>query len=54
MADKKLKGVKKTGQLFLNDAIKGLEAPVDEDQTYIYHYVFYGTDANVKAQKTMN
>lgn len=52
VADKNLKGVKKTGQLFLNDAINGLEAPVDEDQTYIYHYVFYGTDANVKAQKT--
>lgn len=51
-ANTNVKGERKTGQLFLKDAINGLEAPIEEDQTYTYHYEFSGVDATGKAHAT--
>jgi hypothetical protein len=36
----------------LKDAINSLEAPIEEDQTYTYHYEFSGVDATGKAHAT--
>lgn len=51
-ANTNVKGERKTGQLFLKDAINSLEAPIEEDQTYTYHYEFSGVDATGKAHAT--
>ena len=51
-ANTNVKGERKNGQLFLKDAINSLEAPVEEDQTYTYHYEFSGVDATGKAHAT--
>ena len=51
-ANTNVKGERKTGQLFLKDAINSLEAPIEEDQTYTYHYEFSGVDATGKAHTT--
>ena len=45
-------GERKTGQLFLKEAINSLEAPSEEDKTYTYHWEFSGTDATGKHQET--
>lgn len=45
-------GERKTGQLFLKEAINSLEAPSEEDKTYTYHWEFSGTDATGKNQET--
>lgn len=36
----------------MKDAINSLEAPIEEDQTYTYHYEFSGVDATGKAHAT--
>ena len=51
-ANTNVKGERKTGQLFLKDAINSLEAPIEEDQTYTYHYEFSGVYATGKAHAT--
>ena len=51
-ANTNVKGERKTGQLFLKDAINSLEAPIEEDQPYTYHYEFSGVDATGKAHAT--
>ena len=51
-ANTNVKGERKTGQLFLKDATNSLEAPIEEDQTYTYHYEFSGVDATGKAHAT--
>lgn len=51
-ANTNVKGERKTGQLFLKDAINSLEAPIEEDQTYTYYYEFSGVDATGKAHAT--
>lgn len=51
-ANTNVKGERKTGQLFLKDAINSLEAPIEEDQTYTYHYEFSGVDATGNAHAT--
>lgn len=51
-ANTNVKGERKTGQLFLKDVINSLEAPIEEDQTYTYHYEFSGVDATGKAHAT--
>ena len=51
-ANTNVKGERKTGQLFLKDAINSLEATIEEDQTYTYHYEFSGVDATGKAHAT--
>ena len=51
-ANTNVKGERKTGQLFLKDAINSLEAHIEEDQTYTYHYEFSGVDATGKAHAT--
>lgn len=51
-ANTNVKGERKNGQLFLKDAINSLEAPIEEDQTYTYHYEFSGVDATGKAHAT--
>lgn len=51
-ANTNVKGERKTGQLFLKDAINSLDAPIEEDQTYTYHYEFSGVDATGKAHAT--
>lgn len=47
-----LSGERKTGQLFLRDAITSLEAPSEENTIYTYHYEFSGVAATGKAQET--
>lgn len=51
-ANTNVKEVRKTGQLFLNNAINSLKSPDVEGETYTYHYTFYGTDATGKAHAT--
>ena len=51
-ANTNVKGERKTGQLFLKDAINSLEAPIEEDQTYTYQYELSGVDATGKAHAT--
>ena len=45
-------GERKTGQLFLKDAINSLEAPSEGDETYTYYWEFSGKDATGKQQET--
>ena len=45
-------GERKTGQLFLKEAINSLEAPSEEDKTYTYYWEFSGKDATGKQQET--
>lgn len=45
-----LSGVRKTGVLYLKDAIRNLKAPEEGTMTYTYH--FYGTDDTGKEQAT--
>lgn len=50
--NRNVKEERKAGQLFLKDAINSLAPPVEEGQTYTYHWEFSGVDATGKGHET--